>query len=48
MSAVLRKRNHRLHDAPHAGVMGAFFAASLTIVILLALLVVLGHFFPAR
>jgi hypothetical protein len=48
MSAVLRKRNHRLHDVPHAGIVGAFFGASLTILILLAFLVVLGHFFPAR
>ena len=48
MSAVLRKRNHRLHDVPHAGIMGALFASSLTILILLAFLVSLGHFFPAR
>lgn len=41
MSAVLRKRNHRLQDVPHASIVGA-------ILTLLALLVVLGHFSPAR
>ena len=48
MSAVLRKRNHRLHDVAHAGITGAFFAGSLMILTLLALLAVLGHFSPAR
>lgn len=48
MSGVLRKRNHRLQDIPHASIMGTFFASSLVSLTLLALVVVLGHFFPAR
>ncbi len=48
MSGVLRKRSHRLDGVPHAGIMGAFFAASLVILTLLALLAILGHFSPVR
>jgi hypothetical protein len=48
VSAVLPKRKHRLEDVPHAGITGALVAPSLTILMLLAILVVLGHFFPAR
>ena len=48
MPAVLRKRNHRLEGSPHAGLIGAVVTPSLVILMLLAILVVLGHFFPAR
>lgn len=41
MSGAIRKRNHSLHDLPHAGVVGAILA-------ILALLVILGHFSPVR
>jgi len=40
MSGAIRKRNHE-QNVPHASIVGA-------ILILLALLVVLGHFSPAR
>ncbi|MBZ5624465.1 MAG: hypothetical protein LAQ69_38070 [Acidobacteriia bacterium] len=47
MSAALHKRNHRLEDVPHTGIMGAFLPASMLILILVILIAVLGHFFPA-
>lgn len=48
MSGILCKGSHRLHDVPHAGFMGAFTAAGLAILTLLAVLAILGHFSPAR
>lgn len=47
MSAVLRKRNHRLEGVPHPNFLGAFLPASILILILVVLVAVLGHFFPA-
>jgi hypothetical protein len=47
MSAVLRKRNHRLEDVPHTSLMAGFVPASMIILLILILIAVLGHFFPA-
>jgi hypothetical protein len=47
MSAVLRKRNHRLEDAPHPSLIEVFVPASMLIFIIVILIAVLGHFFPA-
>jgi hypothetical protein len=48
MSAALRKRNHRLEDGPHTSLIDLFVPASMLILILVILVAVLGHFFPAR
>jgi hypothetical protein len=47
MSVALRKRNHRLEDVPHTSIIGAFVPASMLILLLVILVIVLGHFFPA-
>lgn len=47
MSAVLRKRNHRLDDVPHTSLINAFIPASMLVLIIVILVAVLGHFFPA-
>ena len=46
MSAALRKRNHRL-DVPHTSLIDTFVPASMLILIVVILIAVLGHFFPA-
>ncbi|HTS28677.1 MAG TPA: hypothetical protein VMH81_22555 [Bryobacteraceae bacterium] len=48
MSVALRKRNHRLEEAPHTSLMDVFVPASMIVLIITILVVVLGHFFPAR
>lgn len=48
MSAILRKRNHRLEDGPHTSLMDVFVPASMLVLIIVILVAVLGHFFPAR
>ena len=48
MSVVLRKRNHRLEEVPHTSLIAASVPATLLILILVVMVVVLGHFFPAR
>jgi hypothetical protein len=48
MSAILRKRNHRLEDVPHTSLTSAFVPASMLVLIVVIMVVVLGHFFPAR
>ena len=48
MLGVIRKRNHSLDAMPHGSIMVSLFEASAVILTLIAFLVILGHFSPAR
>ncbi|HLK69117.1 MAG TPA: hypothetical protein VKU19_37045 [Bryobacteraceae bacterium] len=47
MSGVLRKRNHRLGDVPQTSLTNNFVPATILIAIVVIVVAVLGHFFPA-